>query len=286
MKLRSLAAHYTPDFIKSLVRAGKRKAELRKFKSLESLRCKADNLKPFSTVSLEEVFESERTHALWDQSKRQLNRFEISKSTGGVNPGDRRAVYYLICHFQPANVLEIGTHIGASTIHIASGLFYSRIANNKEAHLTTLDIRDVNSTFEKPWLKYGASQSPHEMLKEMNYDDIVTFKTDKSLRFFDGIDQKFDFIFLDGDHTVSTVYQEIPLALKALRKDGVILLHDYFPDNEPLWADKPAIPGPYQAVNRLIKEGANMKVLPLGKLPWKTKLDSNITSLALLMREN
>src|SRR6266511_3475177 len=41
-------------------------------------------------------------------------------TTGGVNPGDRRAVWYLIRGLNARSVLEIGTHVGASTVHIAS----------------------------------------------------------------------------------------------------------------------------------------------------------------------
>ena len=41
---------------------------------------------------------------------------------GGVNPGDRQAVYYLIMALKPQNVLEVGTHIGASMPHIARAL--------------------------------------------------------------------------------------------------------------------------------------------------------------------
>jgi hypothetical protein len=45
------------------------------------------------------------------------------------------------------------------------------------------------------------------------------------------------------------------------------------------------VPGPFQAIERLRAEGAPLKVLPLGALPWPTKLGSNMTSLALLCRD-
>ena len=41
---------------------------------------------------------------------------------GGMNPGDRRALYYLVRHLRPERVLEIGTLAGASTVHLAMGL--------------------------------------------------------------------------------------------------------------------------------------------------------------------
>jgi hypothetical protein len=122
------------------------------------------------------------------------------------------------------------------------------------------------------------------MVNEMGYETFVEFITDSSLSYFAKCKSRFDLIFLDGDHAASTVYQEIPAALNLLNLDGVILLHDYFPELKPLWSHIPVIPGPFLATERLVKEGANLVVLPLGKLPWPSNLQSNATSLALLLR--
>jgi hypothetical protein len=81
------------------------------------------------------------------------------------------------------------------------------------------------------------------------------------------------------------VYQEIALALKLLNKNGILLLHDYFPNNMPLWSNGYSIPGPYLAVSRIISEETNLEILPLGELPWETKLNSRITSLAILTKK-
>ena len=51
----------------------------------------------------------------------ELCQIEDGK-TGGVNPGDRRALFYLVRAFRPARMLEIGTHVGASTLHIVAAL--------------------------------------------------------------------------------------------------------------------------------------------------------------------
>jgi hypothetical protein len=78
------------------------------------------------------------------------------------------------------------------------------------------------------------------------------------------------------------VYQEVPRALRRLRESGLLLLHDFFPNNRPLWSDRAVVPGPLLAVKRLVREQANVSVIPLGSLPWPTKLHSNVTSLAVL----
>jgi hypothetical protein len=122
-------------------------------------------------------------------------------------------------------------------------------------------------------------------MEEMGYAKSVEFITTDSLSYFAGCEQRFDLIFLDGDHAAATLYQEIPAALRVLNPNGVILLHDYFPQLKRLWSDVPMIPGPFLATERLEREGAKLVVLPLGSLPWRTKVQSNATSLALLLRK-
>ncbi|MBI3796763.1 MAG: class I SAM-dependent methyltransferase [Deltaproteobacteria bacterium] len=147
-----------------------------------------------------------------------------------------------------------------------------------------MDIGDVNDPIAKPWLKYDSKYSPLDMMKEMGFAAAVKFVTATSLDYFASCKQTYDIIFLDGSHAATAVYQEIPVALQLLNQDGLILLHDYFPNLKPLWSNGSLVPGPFLATERLKNEGSNLVVLPLGKLPWPTKMHSNITSLALLLR--
>jgi predicted O-methyltransferase YrrM len=260
------------------------RSEMKELLSIRQLECDVRNLRSKSQTNFKDLFDSKEIEMMWSDSIKQTNSFAIPDGTGGVNPGDRRALYYLISALNTSFVLEIGTFIGASTLNIASALFMSQIKNGKPARLISVDRTDVNCPQSKPWLIYGTSKSPIEMVNELGYQAFVEFVVDTSLSYFSKCQQGFDFIFLDGDHSAKTVYQEIPAALKLLNQNGVILLHDYFPKMKPLWSDGSVIPGPFCATERLAREGANLVVLPLGKLPWPTKLQSNITSLALLLR--
>jgi predicted O-methyltransferase YrrM len=282
MSLKQVIKKILPDFIKTMRKKNVLKRESKEFTSLKRLTCDTGNLISEEKVFLSDIFNSDDIHSLWEKSKMELDIYNIPDGGGGVNPGDRRAVYYLISKFKPVSVLEIGTHIGASTIHIATALK----ANGIKSHLTTVDIRDVNSVSDKPWVEYRSKYSPAQMIGELKCDAFTNFVTNTSLKYFEISQAKFDFIFLDGDHSASTVYKEIPLALKSLNTNGIILLHDYFPNSKPLWSNNSVIPGPYLATERLINEGADLTVLPLGNLPWATKFDSNITSLALLMKKS
>jgi predicted O-methyltransferase YrrM len=105
------------------------------------------------------------------------------------------------------------------------------------------------------------------MIAKFGYDSFTTFKAGMSLDLIKNTTETFDFIFLDGDHFGGTVYQEIPAALNILNPNGAILLHYYFPKMKPLWSNGLLVEGPYLGTDRLIQEGANIKVIPLGDLP-------------------
>jgi len=122
------------------------------------------------------------------------------------------------------------------------------------------------------------------MVRMINSEDFVNFIIEPSLLFMRKCNDKFDFIFLDGDHSPQTVYQELPLAFNLLTSNGIILLHDYFPDGKSLWGNRPPVKGPYLALKRLLDEKHALRVVPLGKLPWQTKFNTNITSLAIVSR--
>lgn len=249
--------------------------------------CAAERLRKTTERDLSLMFNSAELGAEWAEAGAALARacpIEDGK-TDGVNPGDRRALWYLVRSFGPASVLEVGTHVGASTLHIASAM---RSAARRDPllrpRLVTVDIEDVNSEESGAWKKRGLSASPERMVEALGCPDLVTFVTEPSLSYLDRCEDRFDLIFLDGDHSAATVYQEVPRALRLLNEGGVILLHDYFPENVPLWSNGVVVPGPYTAVARLCGEGAGVKVIPLGSLPWETKLGSSTTSLALMTR--
>jgi len=253
---------------------------------IPSRRCDIERLLPARDCNLEEIFNSAVIAEAWEAIRPALDVFELPDGAGEINPGDRRAIFYLISHFKCQSVLEIGTHIGASTLNISAALQRAqRSCDELSINLVSVDVADVNDPVSKPWLRHGAKFSPLEMMHQIECASLVEFVTSRSLDYMANCGQRFDFVFLDGDHAAVTVYQEISAALELLEKGGVIVLHDYFPRLKPLWSDGAVIPGPFLATERLVAEGTRLAVLPLGRLPWPTKLRSNMTSLALLLRQ-
>ncbi|MDP9179227.1 MAG: class I SAM-dependent methyltransferase [Gemmatimonadota bacterium] len=237
-----------------------------------------------SPESLGRIFRSNAFESEWPEVEREISSFAIADRAGGVNPGDGRAIYFLVRHFRSQSVLEVGTHIGSSMIHIAAALRRNRVQDQGKSHrVTTVDIVDVNDETTQPWRSHGSRYSPKEMLARMRAADLVTFVMQPSLEYFSICTRRYDFIFLDGHHASETLYRELPAALRLLNEGGVVLLHDYFPGLRPLWPDGVVIRGPWLATTRLQSEGGTFRILPIGELPWPTKQGTMITSLAMIV---
>ncbi len=237
------------------------------------------NLTSSTSINLEKLLNTSSPRLQnWAQDKAAIAGILGDEDEyGGVNPGDRRALYTLIANMAPKKVLEVGTHIGASTLYIAAALKAS-----ETGEMVSVDILDVNAP-DAPWLKVGLKNSPLHNVQHIDCAEIVTFEQSSSLQYLERTQERFNFIFLDGDHGAKTVYNEVSLALDVLAPGGVILLHDYYPNGKALYKDGSIIPGPYRALERIKKENNNIAALPLGTLPWPTKQDTNITSLALVV---
>jgi predicted O-methyltransferase YrrM len=232
--------------------------------------------------SIKSTMNEENFHEKWASIKKELEALQLPDNTGGVNSGDQRAIAYLIWNYKPKRVLEIGTHIGCSTVHIAAAM---RELEDNDHSIVTVDIRDVNDEQKKPWKFYKSPMSPKSLIDKVAFSQNVEFVVQPSLEFLKVSDEKFDFIFLDGGHSASLVYQELPLASKLLNQNGIILLHDYYPKNKAIWDNNSIIPGPYMATERFIKEGNDILITPLGELPWETKRNSRYTSLAICYKK-
>jgi predicted O-methyltransferase YrrM len=248
----------------------------RRFEALPRAVCDTAALGAITRVNLSEILNAPECHADWPAVERQLTEVGIS-NRGGSNSGDSRAVYYLVRYLRPQFILEIGTRLGATTARMALAL--QAVTVGGQGRLITVDIDDVNA--DAQWSSANR-YSPRESIERLGMGRYVSFVTRDSLNYLARVTEKFDLIFLDGSHDAWVVYQELPLALKALRPGGFILLHDYYPMLRPLWEEAEPIAGPYLAIRRLQHEGVPIQVLPFGNLPWWARTNSSATSLALV----
>lgn len=260
--------------------------DMRMLSGIPALPCNVEPLRGVSTISLADILLDGEYARQWEETCADPVLLAIPDVRRAVNPGDRRALHYMMDHFRPKRILEVGTHIGASTAWMASLLKRQALEDGVPFSLTSVDVKDVNCEQTKYWLKFGADCSPAERMSRLGVSDAVRFIASDSLEYLRETPDTYDFVFLDGNHRASHVYREIPHVLDRLSPGGVVLLHDYCPDGKILWNQEPVIIGPYEAVKRHQQEGKKLVPLPLGALPWETKYGSRLTSLAMLLKDD
>jgi predicted O-methyltransferase YrrM len=239
-------------------------------------------LRPARELDFQRTFDDPRLHASWaNDGVRIADVLPFENLADGVNPGDRRALYYIVAALKPERVLEVGTHIGASTVAMAQAL---RTHASARATLTTVDIEDVNDAATGAFARAGLTSSPAQNLAALGLHDTVRFLARPAAEVLRSPIEKFDLIFLDGRHSAAGVYREVSAALDKLRPGGVIALHDYYPESRSAWSNDAVIAGPRVAVERLTRECGQLCCLPLGHLPWQTTRGQNFTTLAVLAR--
>ena len=84
-------------------------------------RAAADSAGEVDKLDLAAIWHDPDIETAWSAAERRVAPLGLT-AQGGMNPGDRRALYYLVRHLRPDRVLEIGTLAGASTVHLAMGL--------------------------------------------------------------------------------------------------------------------------------------------------------------------
>jgi predicted O-methyltransferase YrrM len=143
------------------------------------------------------IFRSPHISNKWKSVERELTEvIQIEDlKTPGVNPGDRRALFYIVTELHPRRVLEVGTNVGASTGHIAIAM------RDFGQALVTVDLADVNDKPDSYWRNFDLRRSPRDNIAKIGMADKVTFVTADSVHYMREEKSRFDLIFLDGDHT-------------------------------------------------------------------------------------
>lgn len=253
----------------------------RRLASLPSPALDLAALRGRDAIALEDIFGDPALEETWRADHEAVRDIHGERdNTAGINPGDRRALYCLVRALAPRRVLEIGTHIGASTLYIARALK----RNGGPARVVTVDVADVNDPLTGAWKAQGLPMPPRDFARERSCLEYIEFVRESALSFMRRTNERYGFIFLDGDHMAHAVYAEVAAALPLLEPDGVILVHDYYPDERPLFPDGNVIRGPVRAVARLRRENPGLSVRSLTPLPWPTKQRSHATSLAIVLR--
>ncbi len=139
---------------------------------------------------------------------------------------------YCICsvakYMSPAQVFEIGTFDGRTTLHIA-------LNTGEKTKIQTLDVppEDLGGISLKldpgdPQLVDKKGFSIGQRFLDRNESGKIKQSLSDSAKFeFSPFEKQVDLFFIDGAHSYEYVKSDTENALKCLKPDGIILWHDY-----------------------------------------------------------
>ena len=144
------------------------------------------------------------------------------------------------------NILEIGVRRGYSTLALNCAVGLTK------GKLTSVDIVKPKLKLQLPFPKNWTF---------VQSDSLVFLRNLKS-------NEKFDIVFIDGNHTYSQVKQELKLIAVHVDERSLILLHDTMPHSCPLYGTGVGLNGfqgggPYTAISELDKNGWEYSTLPV-----------------------
>lgn len=132
-----------------------------------------------------------------------------------LSDDERKYLFNLVVSLAPENCLEVGTAYGGSAWIISQAL-------NKSSPDGKLYSVDLNSNPDKDILE--AVKHNTIFIKGKSHD-ILTKQLWNVV--------KFDFAFIDGDHSFEGCYNDIIDTLPLMKSGSTILLHDV--RHEPIW---------------------------------------------------
>lgn len=142
-----------------------------------------------------------------------------------------------------SNILEIGSYEGRSAIFFLKKFLYSNIScvdtwSGSDEHVKK-EFIDIERNFD---------------LNTKYFSKINKLKKFKmtSNKFFETNNEKFDLIYVDGDHSAEQVSLDIKNSWKNLNKGGCLILDDYM-----WWYYKDLKKNPSTPINDFIKHNIN-----------------------------
>jgi len=115
----------------------------------------------------------------------------------------------------PCQVLEIGCYEGMSSTYICDTL-----CNHKDSKMYCID----------PFVMCSKDNFIHNTNLSKNKDKLQLFEI-TSDKFFETCAEEFDFIYIDGDHTIPFLKRDLINSWKHLKPGGIIWFDDYLGDD-------------------------------------------------------
>lgn len=142
-------------------------------------------------------------------SKKMDQQRAISQIAKVSGSSDKYAklLYRLVAHYQPKEVLELGTSLGLGTYMLAAAA--------ENIQITT--VEGCENTFEIARRSFPASQN----IK-------VNFVNNNFINFLESLGDRppFDLIFIDGDHKSESLFKQLELLSPYIHDETILILDD------------------------------------------------------------
>lgn len=158
------------------------------------------------------------------------------------------------------NCLQIGAYTGDATEWLMKN-----ILTNPDSHLTDVDTWEGSDEAIHLSLDWISVEEVYDR-RSANYKNLTKFKGTSDSFFKTNID-KFDFIYVDGDHTALSVLKDGINSIESLNPGGIIVFDDY------TWkSGKGPIYDPKQSIDALYNAYAlQFNIIDTGDQLWLKK---------------
>jgi len=191
----------------------------------------------------------------------------LAARTKGFMPDDEAAALRgAAAAAAPGLWLEIGTYCGKSTVHLGA------VAAERGSHLVTLDHHHGSEENQPGWTWHDQSlvdprtgrldtlPSLRRTLDDARLESAVSVLVATTQQVAPWWTSPLTLLFLDGGHTEETAQHDYAAFARHLLPDGVLAVHDVFPD--PRDGGQP----PWHVVQRALAEGTFTQVGVYGSL--------------------
>jgi predicted O-methyltransferase YrrM len=157
---------------------------------------------------------------------------EIHDLDGNISAGELAVLNGLVRKYAPQRIFEIGTFDGRTTLNFS-------LNTSAGTRIFTLDLpaKDMGSVklkLDTADAKFILKNEVGARFKNCKEGKITQLFGDSASFDFSGYHDSIDFMFVDGSHAYDYVVSDTRAALKLVKKNGLIVWHDY---NSRFWKD-------------------------------------------------
>lgn len=156
---------------------------------------------------------------------------ETIPPTASIHPSIGHFIYCLVRYFRPVVAIETGSYIGYSSLCIAHAL-----KDNNHGHLHAYDLFEKDMDLHSPFIEVRSDilTTVRQHARQAGLDEWITYhKGDSSTLlkcyFEEHPEQRIDFAFIDGDHSINGCLKDWIVTEEHLSDKGIVVIHDINP---------------------------------------------------------